>query len=122
MRSVRCYPLLAQRRKNTSEPATARPSEIEKGTALSKVTKELPAGGGDRPGNTSFLPRRSSRHYGRISPDRPAILAPGGQSLTYGALWARTNEIVRELRDFGIGRSDRVAVVLPGGPELRWRP
>ena len=56
-------------------------------------------------------------HYARILPDYPAILAPGRASLTYGALWVRTNEIVRELRDFGIGRSDRVAVVLPGGPD-----
>jgi amino acid adenylation domain-containing protein len=56
-------------------------------------------------------------HYGRHSPDRPAIVAPGGAALTYGAFWARTNEIARALRDFGIGASDRVAVVLPGGPE-----
>jgi hypothetical protein len=39
---------------------------------------------------------------------RPTALppAPGGAALTYGALLNRTNEIVRELRDFGIA-SDR---------------
>jgi amino acid adenylation domain-containing protein len=56
-------------------------------------------------------------YYGRNSPDRPAILATGGAALTYGAFWARTNEIVGQLRDFGLGRSGRVAVVLPSGPE-----
>jgi acyl-CoA synthetase (AMP-forming)/AMP-acid ligase II len=50
-------------------------------------------------------------------PDRNAILAPGHDPLTYGALWGLTTETVRELRSFGVGRSDRVAVVLPDGPE-----
>ncbi|MGA7809779.1 condensation domain-containing protein, partial [Bradyrhizobium sp.] len=56
-------------------------------------------------------------YHGRHSPEHPAILAPGGAALTYGAFWLRVNEIVRELRKFGISRRDRVAVVLPGGPE-----
>lgn len=56
-------------------------------------------------------------HYGRTMPDRIAILAPGLTSLTYGALWIRTKEIVRELRDLGVRVSDRVAVVLPGGAD-----
>ena len=37
--------------------------------------------------------------------------------VTYGALWVRVNDAVRELRSLGVGRSDRVAVVLPDGPE-----
>jgi amino acid adenylation domain-containing protein len=56
-------------------------------------------------------------HYARIAPGRHAILAPGRAPLTYGALWSRANEMVRELRSFGVGRNDRVAVVLPDGPE-----
>jgi amino acid adenylation domain-containing protein len=56
-------------------------------------------------------------HHGRNSPERPAIVALDGTALTYGAFWARLNEIVRELRSFGIAGSDRVAVVLPSGPE-----
>jgi len=56
-------------------------------------------------------------YHTRKSPERPAILALGGATLTYGAFWARMNEIVRQLRSFGIGRGDRVAVVLPGGPD-----
>jgi amino acid adenylation domain-containing protein len=85
---------------------------------LSKITEELPCPDVDDAGQRVFACLGDLlAHYGRVSPNHPAILAPGRASLTYGALWARTNEIVRELRDFGIGGSDRVAVVLPGGPE-----
>ena len=56
-------------------------------------------------------------HHGRHSPASPAILAPGGAALTYGAFWTGMNEIVGQLRSFGIGRGDRVAVVLPIGAE-----
>jgi amino acid adenylation domain-containing protein len=55
--------------------------------------------------------------YGRTAHARTAILAPGRQGVTYGALVARTNEAVRELRGLGVCRNDRVAVVLPNGPE-----
>jgi len=83
-----------------------------------KITKELPRPDAGEAGQRVFACLGDLlAHYGRISPNDPAILAPGSESLTYGALWARTNEIVRELRDLGIGGSDRVAVVLPGGPE-----
>src|SRR5262245_10076466 len=55
--------------------------------------------------------------YGHTAPGRMAILAPAHEAVTYGALLARTNEAVRALRSLGVGRSDRVAVVLPNGPE-----
>src|ERR1700736_4427659 len=55
--------------------------------------------------------------YGRTTPGRTALLAPAREAVTYGALLARTNEAVRALRSLGVGRSDRVAVVLPNGPE-----
>ncbi|MDE5452933.1 amino acid adenylation domain-containing protein [Bradyrhizobium sp. CSA112] len=85
---------------------------------MPKVTKALPRQDAGEAGQHVFACLGDLlAHYGRISPNHPAILAPGRESLTYGALWARTNEIVRELRDLGIGRSDRVAVVLPGGAD-----
>ncbi|KGT76054.1 thioester reductase [Bradyrhizobium japonicum] len=56
-------------------------------------------------------------HYARVVPGRDAILAPGRPPLTYAALWEQTNNAVRELRRCGIGRSDRVAVVLPTGAD-----
>jgi amino acid adenylation domain-containing protein len=55
--------------------------------------------------------------YRRRAPGRNAILAPASAAVTYGMLWVRANEMVRRLRSVGIGRSDRVAVVLPNGPD-----
>jgi acyl-CoA synthetase (AMP-forming)/AMP-acid ligase II len=56
-------------------------------------------------------------HHGRTAPRRKAILALGHAPLTYGALRARISEIVLGLRQLGIGRHDRVAVLMPNGPE-----
>ena len=56
-------------------------------------------------------------HYGRTAFDRDAILAPGRAPVTYGMLLACAKDTVRALRSAGIGRSDRVAVALPDGPE-----
>ncbi|HET7884979.1 MAG TPA: AMP-binding protein [Bradyrhizobium sp.] len=56
-------------------------------------------------------------HHAQTSPDRAAILAPGREPLTYGELWKQAREVVCALRGLGIGRTGRVAVVLPNGPE-----
>jgi len=56
-------------------------------------------------------------YRGRSSADRDAILAPGRAPMTYGALRALAKDTVRALRGVGVGRNDRVAVVLPDGPE-----
>ena len=56
-------------------------------------------------------------HAKRI-PDAPAILAPGRAPLTYGRLYQHIDKMGRTLRAMGIGRRDRVAVVLPNGPEM----
>jgi amino acid adenylation domain-containing protein len=55
--------------------------------------------------------------YGRTAPSRAAILAPGRPAVTYGALVARTDEALQELRSLGVTRSDRIAVVMSNGPE-----
>jgi acyl-CoA synthetase (AMP-forming)/AMP-acid ligase II len=39
-------------------------------------------------------------------------------ALTYGGLRQHIVETVQALNDFGIGRNDRVAIVLPNGPEM----
>ena len=54
---------------------------------------------------------------GRI-PDAPAILAPGRAPLSYGRLYRHIDGMGRTLRAMGVDRHDRVAVVLPNGPEL----
>jgi amino acid adenylation domain-containing protein len=56
-------------------------------------------------------------HYARAAPDRVAILAPGHRAVSYGALRLQVDEAVRTLRNLGVGRQDRVAVVLPDGAE-----
>jgi len=51
-------------------------------------------------------------------PDAPAILAPGRAPLTYGRLHQHVDETGRTLRALGIGCHDRIAVMLPNGPEM----
>ncbi len=48
----------------------------------------------------------------------PALTAPGGVALTHGALRALVADTVKTLNGLGIGRGDRVAIVLPNGPEM----
>src|SRR3954453_17004529 len=65
----------------------------------------------------SSLPSLLQSHAKRI-PDRPAILASGHAPLTYGRLYQHIETTGVALRAMGIGRRDRVAVVLPNGPEM----
>ncbi len=48
----------------------------------------------------------------------PAIAAPDRQPLTHGGLRALAARTVARLNGLGIGRHDRVAMVLPNGPEM----
>lgn len=50
--------------------------------------------------------------------DAPAIAATDGRVLTYAGLRALMTTTVASLNGFGIGRNDRVAIVLPNGPEM----
>lgn len=47
-----------------------------------------------------------------------AIAAPGRVPLTYGRLHLFVREVHNALNQMGIGRNDRVAVVVPNGPEM----
>ena len=49
---------------------------------------------------------------------RPAIRAPERPSLTFAGLRALAERTVAALNSIGIGRGDRVAIVLPNGPEM----
>ena len=49
--------------------------------------------------------------------DAPAILAPGREPIAHGALRALVARLGGDLRAAGIGPRDRVAIVLPNGPE-----
>ena len=50
--------------------------------------------------------------------DAPAILAPGRTPLTYGRLLSHVGDVAASLRSIGVERNDRVAIVLPNGPEM----
>lgn len=50
--------------------------------------------------------------------DNPAIGGIGRAPISYGELVALAMRTARELNEIGIGREDRVAVILPNGPEI----
>jgi acyl-CoA synthetase (AMP-forming)/AMP-acid ligase II/thioesterase domain-containing protein/acyl carrier protein len=52
------------------------------------------------------------------TPDVTAITAPGRVALSYGALSKHVDGMVLRLNQMGIGCGDRVAMVLPNGPEM----
>ncbi len=49
---------------------------------------------------------------------RPAVRAPERPMLSYAGLRALAARTVATLNGIGIGRGDRVAIVLPNGPEM----
>jgi acyl-CoA synthetase (AMP-forming)/AMP-acid ligase II len=50
--------------------------------------------------------------------DAPAIGAPGRDWMTYGGLRSMSEAIRAQLREAGVAPRDRVAIVLPNGPEM----
>ncbi|MFM8555673.1 MAG: AMP-binding protein, partial [Betaproteobacteria bacterium] len=48
--------------------------------------------------------------------DAPALTAPGSRALTYRELRRQVDTTVGALNALGIGRGDKVAIVLPNGP------
>ena len=58
------------------------------------------------------------KEYAERTPDAVAIEAPGRKPLSYAQLWKQVCYVLRILNKFGVGRNDRVAIVLPNGPEM----
>ena len=52
------------------------------------------------------------------APEAVAIVAPGRRALNYGELLVQVGEVVRALNVRGVQPGDRVAIVLPNGPEM----
>ncbi len=59
-----------------------------------------------------------SRMLASAADDAVAITAPGRPALSYGALRALQQRMLATLNGLGIGRNDRVAIVLANGPEM----
>jgi long-chain acyl-CoA synthetase len=63
-------------------------------------------------------------YYGEVDPDRPAVvMGTAGTVVTYGQLDQRSNRLARLLRDAGLQRGDRVAVLMENHPrylEIAW--
>jgi acyl-coenzyme A synthetase/AMP-(fatty) acid ligase len=56
--------------------------------------------------------------WAKRTPDADAIAAPGRPPLTYARLNSHVENTVKTLNKMGLSRCDRVAVVLPNGPEM----
>lgn len=52
------------------------------------------------------------------TPDALAITAPGRAPLTYSRLRQHIDDVVQTLHTIGLGQQDRVALLLPNGPEM----
>jgi acyl-CoA synthetase (AMP-forming)/AMP-acid ligase II len=57
-------------------------------------------------------------NWSKRTPNAIAIASPGRSPLTYGDLNTQIENTVKTLNSFGLGRKDRVAMVLPNGPEI----
>jgi amino acid adenylation domain-containing protein len=66
--------------------------------------------------NTTIIDVLNAR--AKHAPEAVAIRAPDRAALTYGGLLAQVESVVKFLNLRGIRRSDRIAVVLPNGPEM----
>src|SRR5262245_40567230 len=62
--------------------------------------------------------RTVSELFGCGAADAAAISASGRPALTYDGLGQLADATIRTLNALGIGRNDRVAIVLPNGPEM----
>ena len=56
--------------------------------------------------------------HARQTPDAPALSAPDGVPLSYGGLNQLIEQTLATLNALGIGRGDRVGIVLPNCPEM----
>ncbi|HSF31479.1 MAG TPA: condensation domain-containing protein [Candidatus Tectomicrobia bacterium] len=63
------------------------------------------------------IPQLLAGHAEHTS-EAPAILAPARAPLSYGRLRWHIDTVIQALNTMGLGRHDRIALVLPNGPEM----
>ena len=56
--------------------------------------------------------------HAKDTPDAVAIVAPGRSPLDYAGLWTRVSGTATVLRGFGLEPCDRIALVMPDGPDM----
>lgn len=67
---------------------------------------------------TFNIAERCCDSWANSDPDRTALIVPGGQDWTFAALKDASDRFANVLVAHGIGRGDRVAVLLPQAPEV----
>ncbi len=67
---------------------------------------------------TAYFADTMTQLLARGAAGAPAIAAPGRPALDYAGLRALAARTVARLNELGVGRGDRVAIVLPNGPEM----
>ena len=67
---------------------------------------------------TSMDIRLALEEQARQNPNNPALLSMERAPLTYSRLLTQCLRVMTDLNHAGISRGDRVAVVLPNGPEM----
>jgi acyl-CoA synthetase (AMP-forming)/AMP-acid ligase II len=77
-------------------------------------TGDSEPGSGTAPGTVAHL----IHAWAEETPDEIAIGAPGCEPITYAELWTQVRATLAALNSLGIGPGDRVAMVLPNGPDL----
>jgi acyl-CoA synthetase (AMP-forming)/AMP-acid ligase II/acyl carrier protein len=55
--------------------------------------------------------------WAKETPEAVALLAPGREPITYRQLFEQIDATIKSLREIGLGRNDRIAIVLPNGVE-----
>lgn len=53
-----------------------------------------------------------------VHPEAVALAAPGRAPLTHGRLYRHVREVCQTLNTLGVGRNDRVALVVPSAPDM----
>ena len=71
--------------------------------------------GHDRPGTSIGA---LIKFWAEKSPLRVAVAGHGIAGLTYSRLYAQAEYVVGTLNQMGLGREDRVAILVPRGPDL----
>ncbi len=81
----------------SAEPAAANPASAASQTAVPQTLREALNAGTD---------------------DAAALLTPDGEVLTYGELRSEVDRLSQQLQAVGLSAVDRVAIVMPNGPEM----